>query len=82
MGSGAAPPPTGDSSIGAESVNPGSDTQSQGMGSGSQGMGAGQSLSIQGEIASVQDDLYVIKDSSGREVALHVDQSTQKTQEF
>lgn len=70
---------------GAEPTDPmgGMGSQSSpGMGSESQGMGAGQALSIQGEITSVQDEMYVVKDSSGREIALHVDQSTQKSGEF
>ncbi len=61
--------------IGSESPGTGS-----GMGSHTPGMGS-ESLTIQGELLRVQDELYVVKDASGQEVALHVDQSTQKTGE-
>lgn len=65
---------------------PGGAPPSQGQGgappsSQAPGMG-GEALAIQGEITRVQDDIYVVKDASGREVALHVDQSTQKSGEF
>jgi uncharacterized protein YdeI (BOF family) len=48
---------------------------SPGMGSGAQTPGR----SIEGEILSVQDDIYVVKDSTGAEVSLHVDDSTKKS---
>ena len=59
-----------------------------GMGSGSSGMGqpstgsAQGDRSITGEILRIQEDLYYVKDTSGKEVVLHVDESTQKSGEF
>ncbi len=44
------------------------------MGSGSQ-----STESITGEILRVQGELFVVKDEAGKEVKLHVDQSTQKS---
>lgn len=37
--------------------------------------------SITGEILRIQEDLYYVKDTSGKEVVLHVDESTQKSGE-
>ncbi|WP_447979351.1 PRC-barrel domain-containing protein [Candidatus Nitrospira bockiana] len=36
----------------------------------------GQQATIQGEVLNIKDELYVIKDASGREVRMHVDQDT------
>lgn len=47
---------------------------SPGMTSGSQ-----DRLSIQGEILKVQGEMYTVQDASGKEVQLHVDESTQKS---
>ncbi len=63
-------------------------SDSSGMGSGSSGMGqpgmgsTQGGKSITGEILRIQDDLYYVKDASGKEVVLHVDESTQKSGEF
>jgi hypothetical protein len=74
-------PMGGQGGIGSDPMGGQGGTGSPGMGSGSSGMGS-ESLSIKGEILRVQDDMYVVKDSSGREIALHVDQSTQKSEEL
>jgi uncharacterized protein YdeI (BOF family) len=50
-----------------------SDTQDP-MGSGTQGR-----QSIEGEILKVEGDLYTVKDATGKEVQLHVDESTQQS---
>lgn len=34
---------------------------------------------ITGEILTVEEDLYTVKNSTGKEVQLHVDESTQKS---
>jgi uncharacterized protein YdeI (BOF family) len=66
----------GGSSMGQTSPGMGSEGQtSPGMGSGTQTPGR----SIEGEILRVQGDIYVVKDSTGAEVSLHVDDSTQKS---
>ncbi len=53
-------------------------TPSRGAESGSdEGMSSAGGQKITGEILSVQDDLYTVKDSTGKEVQLHVDDSTQ-----
>jgi uncharacterized protein YdeI (BOF family) len=66
----------GGSSMGQSSPGMGSEGQtSPGMGSGAQTPGR----SIEGEILRVQGDIYVVKDSTGAEVSLHVDDSTQKS---
>jgi uncharacterized protein YdeI (BOF family) len=38
-----------------------------------------ESQSISGEILSVKDEMYVVKDATGKEVNLHVDESTEKS---
>lgn len=81
-GTGTTTDPMGQTNQGTGGAAGGMGSGPSGMGSESQGMGAGQSLSIQGEITSVEDEMYVVKDSSGREISLHVDQSTQKSGEF
>jgi uncharacterized protein YdeI (BOF family) len=58
--------------------SPGMESQGQtspGMGSGEQTAGR----SIEGEILRVQGENYVVKDSTGAEVNLHVDESTEKS---
>lgn len=47
------------------------------MGSDAQGNSMG--TAITGEILTVEGDLYTVKDSTGKEVQLHVDESTQKS---
>jgi hypothetical protein len=54
-------------------TDPMSGGSSQGMGSPTGGE------SITGEILSVQGEMYTVKDSTGKEVQLHVDDSTQKS---
>ncbi|MBA3965659.1 MAG: hypothetical protein H0X47_07780 [Nitrospirales bacterium] len=66
--------PMSQSSPGMSSDSMGTDGQGSGMGSGHQ-----NSESITGEILTVEGDLYTVKDSTGKEVQLHVDESTQKT---
>lgn len=37
---------------------------------------AGKTESIEGEVLRIEGDIYVVKDTSGREVRLHVDKNT------
>jgi uncharacterized protein YdeI (BOF family) len=37
---------------------------------------AGKAESIEGEVLRIEGDIYVVKDTSGKEVRLHVDKST------
>ena len=73
--------PMGQTTPGVGSGSSGMGTESPGMGSPTPGMGSETQGggSITGEILRVQDDIYVVKDSMGKEVSLHVDQSTQKS---
>jgi hypothetical protein len=36
----------------------------------------GQQITVKGEVLEVQDEFYTVKDHSGREVRMHVDQDT------
>ena len=54
--------------------SPGMSSDTQSMGSGTQGP-----QSIEGEILKVEGDLYTVKDATGKEVQLHVDESTQQS---
>jgi hypothetical protein len=84
--------PIGNQQTGAGSSGMGSgsgmDSAPSGMGSESSGInqsgiGSIQGVkSISGEILRIQDDLYYVKDPRGKEVVLHVDESTQKSGEF
>lgn len=38
--------------------------------------GKGHQITVKGEVLEVQDEFYTVKDSSGREVRMHVDQDT------
>lgn len=58
-----------------------SDSQGQKMGMKSES-GSQETESITGEILRVQDELYVVKDEKGKEVQLHVDDSTQTSGEL
>jgi sporulation protein YlmC with PRC-barrel domain len=38
--------------------------------------GKGQQITVKGEVLEIQDEFYMVKDNSGREVRMHVDQDT------
>lgn len=56
---------------------PGPENAQSSMGSDAQGNSMGSAMT--GEILTVEGELYTVKDSTGKEVQLHVDESTQKT---
>ncbi len=59
--------------------HPSPDTMGQASTDAMPGAKPDDSQSISGEILSVKGEMYVVKDATGKEVNLHVDESTEKS---